>query len=225
MIATPVIAFFLLATQSPQGVNIKLRSAEVSISNADTSEANAATLNTKLLAVTRIYVEDFGSDPAAKQIQAMVINSLSESKRFIMTENKDKADAILKGMALEKTSLEFHSLSDKAAAVSSHGGHNASVNGTFVDGTGSVSGSSSGYHAASAAAVDDSTASTETINDARVAARLVAADGDVIWTSTQESHGAKYKGASADVADKVVKQLLRDLDRLHAQVSSPNKPN
>ena len=43
--------------------------------------------------------------------------------------------------------------------------------------------------------------------------RLVSPDGDVIWTSTQESKGAKYKGASADVADKCVKQLLRTSSR------------
>ncbi len=58
-------------------------------------------------------------------------------------------------------------------------------------------------------AAEDSVASTETIHDARLAVRLVASDGGVIWTTTQESKGAKYKGASADVADKVVNQLLR----------------
>ena len=38
--------------------------------------------------------------------------------------------------------------------------------------------------------------------------------GDVLWSTTQESKGAKYKGANADAADKVVKQLLRDLDKV-----------
>jgi len=55
--------------------------------------------------------------------------------------------------------------------------------------------------------------STETVNDARLAVRLVSQDGDVIWSTTQESTGAKFKGASADVADKVAKQLLRDIDK------------
>ena len=32
-------------------------------------------------------------------------------------------------------------------------------------------------------------------------------------STTQESKGAKYKGANADLADKVVRQLLRDLDK------------
>ncbi|HWX56535.1 MAG TPA: hypothetical protein VN176_18275 [Verrucomicrobiae bacterium] len=190
---------------------------------AASADSNAAALNTKLLQVTRIYIDDFGSEPTARQIQAMVVNSISESKRFIITENKDKADAILKGTALEKSSQEFHSLNDQAAAAISHGAHSGEVNGTFANGTGSVSGRSSGYHSGSAMAADDSTASTETINDARVAVRLVAADGDVIWSTTQESRGAKYKGASADVADKVVKQLMRDLEKLQAAADS-NKP-
>jgi hypothetical protein len=38
--------------------------------------------------------------------------------------------------------------------------------------------------------------------------------GDVIWSTTQESKGAKCKGANTDSADKVVRQLLPDLDKL-----------
>jgi hypothetical protein len=36
--------------------------------------------------------------------------------------------------------------------------------------------------------------------------------GDVM--PRQESKGAKYKGANADAADKAVRQLLRDMDKL-----------
>jgi hypothetical protein len=176
-----------IKTDSPHAVkteNVSPPSKPVS------AEANTSALNGKLLTITRIYVDDFGPDPVAKQIQAMVINSISESKRFIITENKEKADASLKGTALEKTSQEFHSYKDKAAAISGRGG----------------------------VAADDSSSGTETINEARVAVRLVAADGDVIWSTTQESRGAKYKGASADVADKVIKRLMSDLDKLQAGI-------
>jgi len=38
-------------------------------------------------------------------------------------------------------------------------------------------------------------------------------DGDVIWSTTQESNGAKFRGASADVADKITKQLEADYQR------------
>jgi hypothetical protein len=51
--------------------------------------------------------------------------------------------------------------------------------------------------------------------------RLVNSDGDVIWTTTQESKGAKYKGASADVADKCVKKLLRDVEKLEGDGNMP----
>src|SRR5260370_23745879 len=57
-----------------------------------------------LLQVKRIFVEGFGDDAASKQIQAMVVTSLTESKRFIVTEYKDRADAILSGSWLENSS-------------------------------------------------------------------------------------------------------------------------
>jgi hypothetical protein len=43
--------------------------------------------------------------------------------------------------------------------------------------------------------------------------RLVKKDGDVIWSTTQESNGAKFHGASADVAEKITKQLIADYAR------------
>jgi len=71
------------------------------------------------------------------------------------------------------------------------------------------------------AEISESSHSTETINEVRVAVRIVARDsGDVLWSTTQESKGAKYKGASADAADKVMKQLLRDLEKLEKERSS-----
>jgi len=135
-----------------------------------------------LVRIKRIYVESFGDDTASKQIQAMLINSLSETKRFVVTENKEKADAVMKGSTLETASRELHSSSE--------------------------------FTASGGSAIGDAEKSTETVHHARIAVRLVAADGDVVWTSTQESSGAKYKGASADVADKVIKQLMRDLEKL-----------
>jgi len=34
----------------------------------------------------------------------------------------------------------------------------------------------------------------------------------VIWSTTQESPGAKFRGASADVAAKIAHQLIIDFD-------------
>jgi len=44
--------------------------------------------------------------------------------------------------------------------------------------------------------------------------RLVNKDGDVIWSTTQESNGAKFRGASADVADKITRQLVSDCEKV-----------
>ncbi len=44
--------------------------------------------------------------------------------------------------------------------------------------------------------------------------RLVNKDGDVIWSTTQESNGAKFRGASADVADKISRALVSEVERL-----------
>jgi hypothetical protein len=134
-----------------------------------------------LAQIKRIFVETFGNDPISMEVQAMVVNSLSRSKVFAVTENRDKADAILKGSTQEKTSQEGSSYSDSTSA------------GTF-----------------GGMAEATSTSSVTAASDARASMRLINGDGDVIWTTTQESKGAKYKGATADVADKIVKQLIRD---------------
>jgi curli biogenesis system outer membrane secretion channel CsgG len=167
----------------------------------------------ELLNVKRIYVESFGEDLISKEMQSMIVSSLVETKRFKVTENRERADAVLKGVALEKTSQELHAFGESTAVGTARGGGHGEINGNVVNGNGTISGSSSGGFAAEHMGTSDSSVNTETVNEARVAIRLVNADGDVIWTTTQESKGAKYKGASADVADKCVKQLVHDIEK------------
>ncbi|MBI4455078.1 MAG: hypothetical protein HY644_04180 [Acidobacteria bacterium] len=163
--------------------------------SSQSSQPVDAELAEKLLKAKRIYVENFGDDVLNKTLQAMVIDALRITKRFIITENKEKTDLVLRGSALEKTSQAFHS-SDSGTAVAA------------------ARGAGLGGFAGGGAAIKDSQASTETVNEVRMAVRLVSTDGDVIWSTTQESTGAKYKSASADVADKIAKQLLRDIEKL-----------
>jgi len=151
---------------------------------------------TKLLSVHRICVESFGEDKTSKQLEAMVINALSETKKFIITENCAKADATLKGVGTEQIHQEQHSSSESVGVGAS--GQSANLS--------------------------DSSHATETIFDVHFAVRLVAPDGDVIWSTTQESNGAKYKSAGPDAADKVVKRLIWDLEALQKQRDS-NKKN
>jgi len=161
-----------------------------------------------LLKVKRIYVDSFGDDIISKELQSMVVSSLVASKRFKVTENRERADAVLKGVALEKTSQELHATSESTSVGTAAGGANSDV-ATF---------------GAARAGIGDSSLHTQTINEARIAIRLVSPVGDVIWTTTQESKGAKYKGASADVADMCVKQLLRDVSKLEGSTATSPAP-
>jgi hypothetical protein len=188
---------------------------DIKPSQAKTQSQVETELTAKLLNAKRIYPESFGEDSINKTLQAMVIDALRTSKRFIITENKDKADLILKGAALEKTSQETHVLGSSTAVGGAAGGGSATVVGN--------SGSASGGFVARHLGIADSQASIETINDARLAVRLVSQDGDVVWSTTQESKGAKYKGATADVADKIVKQLLWDLEHINTPASTNAK--
>lgn len=175
----------------------------------------------KMSSVRRIYVETFGNDPISQQLQAMVIASLTETKRFTVTEEKGKADAILKGAATEKSTQEVHAYGSGTAVGTAHGGSHSSISGS----NGSFSGSGGGGFGAANAAIDDSSVNTESIDNAHASVRLVNPDGDVIWTTTQESRGAKFKGASADVADKIAKQLVHDAEKADSasESSTPNK--
>jgi curli biogenesis system outer membrane secretion channel CsgG len=174
-----------------------------------------------LLKVKRIYVESFGEDAISKELQAMIVSSLVATKRFKVTENRGRADAILKGVALEKTSQELHAYGESTAVGGASGTSHGEISGSAVNGSGTISGSSNGGFVARNMGTSDSSLNTETVNEARVAVRLVDPNGDVVWTTTQESKGAKYMGASADVADRCVKQLLRDVGKLEATTNAP----
>src|SRR4051794_6963023 len=85
--------------------------------------APAATPRPMLLRVRRVYVESFGDDAIARQTQAMVVDALVRTNRFTITENRDRADAVLKGAAFERSSEEVHAFSEggagEAAAIAS----------------------------------------------------------------------------------------------------------
>jgi len=201
----------------PAVVFLALQAGEVAPSATTTQKsasAATATMNDSpsqdLLKIRRVYVDNFGQDTISREMQSMIVSALVASKKFVVTENREHADAILKGVALEKTSQELHSFGEGTSVSSAAGGHSAQINGS----NGSFSGSSNGGFAASGAGISDSSLNTETIDRARVSIRLVNSDGDVIWTTTQESKGAKYRGASADAAEMCVKQLIRDISKL-----------
>jgi hypothetical protein len=156
-----------------------------------------------LLGVKRVHIEKLAGDQSAAQIRDMIINALQSSGMFVVTENPEKADAFLRGSAED---IVFTDTFQSSEGINAH----ASLGG--ASGTSRVTSGRRGSMSASVGE-NESDRIVERKHEAMAAVRLVSADGDVIWSTTQESLGAKFKGASADVADKVVKQLLGDLEK------------
>jgi hypothetical protein len=211
-----MLAHLLLASVLFQSGSNSQKAEPPAAQPAVTAAKDAATDDPgALLKVKRIYVDSFGDDTISKELQSMIVSSLVATKRFKVTENRERADAVLKGVALEKSSQELHAYGEATSVGGAAGGSHSEISGSG----GTFSGSSGGGFVARHMGTSDSSVNTETVNDARIAIRLVNPDGDVIWTATQESKGAKYKGASADVADMCVKQLLRDVEKLEGPTS------
>jgi hypothetical protein len=155
----------------------------------------------QLLTLKRVFVDHLTGGETAAQMRDIIIGSLVESKLFIVTENQEKADAVLHGAAEDLVFTESHSSSD---------GVNAKLN------VGSSRGAS-GYRADQTGGLgfgeNESDHSTLRRHEALATVRLTNKEGDVIWSTTQESLGAKYHGASADVADKIAAKLKEDFER------------
>jgi hypothetical protein len=162
----------------------------------------------QLTSLKRVYVDRLTGGETAAQMRDIIIASLESSKLFVLTENQEKADAILRGAAEDLVYNESHSSSD---------GVNTHLTAAIPrSGYGSRSGSAGvGF------GENESEHSTERRHEAIAAVRLVNKDGDVIWSTTQESLGAKYRGASADVAEKITTKLKEDFDRARKLKQAP----
>jgi hypothetical protein len=154
----------------------------------------------QLLTVKRVYVDRLTGGETAAQMRDILIAALEGSKLFVVTEKEDRADAILRGAAEDLVFTESHSSSE-------------GVNFHAQAGTGRTSGSTRGAYGGVGAGESDSEHNTERRHEAMASVRLVNKDGDVIWSTTQESLGAKFRGASADVADKITAKLKEDVAR------------
>lgn len=158
----------------------------------------------KMLQVRRVFVDRFGGGETAVQLRDMIIHSLQTTKLFIITENEERADAFLRGSGEDLIYTDTFSSSEGLNARTSIGvGSNPDR---------SASNRRSRYGGLSVGE-NESTRMAERKHEAAASVRLVSRDGDVIWSTTQESLGAKFRGASADVAEKIAKQLLHDYER------------
>jgi len=169
--------------------------------DAATTAIEAGNLR-QLLTVRRIYVDRLTGGDTAAQMRDILISSLAASKLFVLTEKEERADAVLRGAAEDLVFTETHTSSD---------GINAHM--SLSNRTGSGYNSSKGSAAGLGIGENESDHSAERRHEALAAVRLVNKDGDVIWSTTQESLGARFHGASADVAEKITSQLKEDFAR------------
>ena len=151
-----------------------------------------------LARVKRIHVDKLTAGPGSEQIRDLLLSAVAGTGLFIITENPDRADAFLRGGAEDRVfqeTFEFREGIDGRAQV----------------GTGTSSRTSTRRSAALSVGEDESGRQTERKHDAIAAIRLVDKDGDVIWSTLQQSAGTKFRNASVDLVQKVVDQLRQDV--------------
>ena len=158
-----------------------------------------------LLEVHRIFVDRLTGGETAAQMRDMLISSLNGARLFVITENPERADATLRGAAEDLLYTDKFSSSE---------GINAHVNAGVGKNTANGSTNRSGRYSGASVGDNESMHIEERKHEAMATVRLVGKDGDVIWSTTQESLGGKFRGASADVADKVTRQLVADYERV-----------
>ena len=154
----------------------------------------------QLLGIRRVYVDRLTGGETAAQMRELLVSSLENAKLFVITENQDRADAFLRGGAEDLIFTDTHVSSD-------------AVNARANAGSGRNARSSSGLYGGIGVGENESSRSEERKHEAVAAVRLVNKDGDVIWSTTQESEGGKFRRASTDVADRITKKLIEDYAR------------
>jgi hypothetical protein len=163
----------------------------------------------ELAKVKRIYVEPLGGAQTSDQMRDMIIAALQNSNLFIVTENQERADATLRGSSDDRIFTEEHQSSESLGLHSNGGSGSASSN--------STSGGTSSRRDGGIGVTDSETSRIqERRHEATASIRLIDSDGDVIWSTTQESTGGKFRGAMADVADKIARQLVEDTRKARA---------
>ena len=158
----------------------------------------------QLLRIRRIFVDKLTGGDTAAQIRDMILSSLAGTQKFVITENPEGADATLRGSAEDLVFTDVHNTSENI---------NARGNVGRGRGTVSVRDTRQGFSIGGGAGESEASRIDERKHEATASVRLVNKAGDLIWATTQESLGGKFRGSSADVADKITRRLMEDLDR------------
>jgi hypothetical protein len=154
-----------------------------------------------LLQVRRVYVDELVGKEAGS-LRELIIAGLDSTRLFVLTDNPDRADAVLKGAADDHVFTDTLDIQEGISARENAGrgsSYSRSSTGSSYGGIG-ISDTQS-HH------------SKERKHEAYAAVRLCNREGDVLWSTTQESLGGKFRGASADVAAKIAHQLTQDMER------------
>jgi len=160
----------------------------------------------QLLTIRRVFVDRLTGGETAAQMRDMLVSSLQGSKLFVVTENQERADAFLRGGAEDLIFTDVHSSSEGINARTNFGTSRSNRSAYTVGNTESINGGI-GIGETESSHVE------ERKHEAVAAVRLVNKDGDVIWSTTQESQGGKFRRASTDVADRITKKLIEDYER------------
>src|SRR5271170_3216038 len=163
--------------------------------------------------VHRIYIAILTGGDAALQLRDLLMTSLHNSKQFVITEDEDKADATLKGAGDDDV---FTDTFQSSEGINAH----TQISSGSSEGLRNYANSSSNRSGGLTIGENDSRRDEQRKHEAIATVRLVSKDGDVIWSATAESMGAKFMGASADVADKIAKRLVTDYKTAKLQASS-----
>jgi hypothetical protein len=160
----------------------------------------------QLLVIHRVYVDRLTGGETAAQMRDMLVSSLEGTKLFVITENQERADAFLRGAAEDLVFTDVHNTSEGINARSNLGTSRSSRSNY-------AAGSSESINGGLGIGENESSHIEERKHEAVAAVRLVNKDGDVIWSTTQESQGGKFRRASTDVADRITKKLIEDFER------------
>lgn len=172
--------------------------------DVDESEPNS------LLDIKKLYVDKLSGGETAVQMRDMIIASLLNSKLFALTENEERADTFLRGSSEDLVFTDEHQTSDSI---------NAQLHGSAGGGAKDASYRSTG----ASVGQNESSKVYERKHEASAAVRLVNKDGDVIWSTTQESMGGKFRGSSADVAEKITRRLIDDVRKARSEAAASRK--
>lgn len=156
-----------------------------------------------LVTIQRVYVEKLGGGDSSDQMRDILIAALQNSGIYAITENPERADATIRGSADDVIFTDEHHTSDTLGAHVQSGAGQTSKNHKYA-GAGLTD--------------NESSSSRERKHEAAASVRLVMLNGDVIWSTTQESSGGRYKGAMADIADKIIRKLSDDIEKAKKNV-------